>query len=101
MMVSFVVFVSHYCRERYWKPSFFAALEVVKGACEAAGVTMAGASLRWALHHSLLSGDAGDGIIIGASSPEQLATNLAVSSLFRSFKSLWLCLCPAGSVCKC
>jgi aryl-alcohol dehydrogenase-like predicted oxidoreductase len=67
--------------DRYWKPSFFAALEVIRHACEAEGVTMANAAIRWTLHHSLLKGSAGDGIIIGASSTKQLSDNLAVRLL--------------------
>ena len=65
-------------RNRYWKPTFFAALEVIRGACDSAGITMANAALRWITHHSLLKGATDDGIIIGASSAKQLTDNLAV-----------------------
>lgn len=34
------------------------------------------AALRWCLHHSALKKDLGDGIIVGASSSQQLEANL-------------------------
>ncbi len=43
-------------RDRYWKPSFFAALDAIKAACDAVSIPVAAASLRWMVHHSQLSG---------------------------------------------
>lgn len=63
-------------RNRYWKAEFFAALDVLRTACDTAGISMANASLRWLAHHSKLDGAAGDGIIIGASSIGHLESNL-------------------------
>ncbi|KAI6657708.1 Aflatoxin B1 aldehyde reductase member 4-like [Oopsacas minuta] len=40
------------------------------------GVTLLEASLRWMLHHSLLAGEYGDGLILGASSLEQTKENV-------------------------
>jgi len=40
------------------------------------GTTGIGAVVRWLLHHSQLSGEHGDGIIIGASNLEQLQQKL-------------------------
>lgn len=42
------------------------------------GLTGHAASLRWAIHHSALSGDHGDAIIIGARTVAQLKDNLEI-----------------------
>lgn len=61
---------------RYWKKQIFDALEIIRAACEKEGVSMAAAALRWLLHHSVLSGHHGDGLIFGASSLENCLNNL-------------------------
>lgn len=61
-------------RGRYWKPSFFEAVQGLKAACEREGTTMVQASYRWLAHHSALGGS--DGVILGASRLEQLRENL-------------------------
>ena len=38
---------------RYWKAGVFDALAIVRAACDVAGIPMAAASLRWAMHHSV------------------------------------------------
>jgi aflatoxin B1 aldehyde reductase len=43
-------------RSRYWKPAMFESLQTIKAACDACGVSMAAASLRWLVHHSALRG---------------------------------------------
>jgi aflatoxin B1 aldehyde reductase len=53
---------------RYWHPWVFDAVQVVREACLAAELPMAAASLRWLVHHSVLSPEHHDGVIIGASS---------------------------------
>lgn len=63
-------------RGRYWKDSYFSAVDIIAKACESSGLAMADASLRWMQHHSGLSGDRGDGVIIGASSTHHLLSNL-------------------------
>ncbi len=63
-------------QKRYWKKEFFDAAAVIREACEKEGIAMADAALRWLEFHSDLSEEAGDGIIIGASRPSQLAANL-------------------------
>jgi aflatoxin B1 aldehyde reductase len=42
------------------------------------GISGHAASLRWTAHHSALSAERGDGIIIGASSIKQLKENLTI-----------------------
>ena len=64
---------------RFYTPSNFRALELIQSACEDANISMVEASYRWLLRHSALhAGDVhegGDGILIGASSMEQLEEN--------------------------
>ncbi|XP_061422555.1 LOW QUALITY PROTEIN: aflatoxin B1 aldehyde reductase member 4-like [Lethenteron reissneri] len=70
-------------RNRYWKKHHFAGIDLVREALNVAygegKVSLTEAALRWMYHHSRLSGEAGDGVILGASSPEQLSQNLAAS----------------------
>ena len=50
---------------------------VLKDACDAAGVSMADAAMRWCKHHSILDASVGDGIIFGASSSSHAEHNIA------------------------
>lgn len=59
---------------RFYTPQCFAALEGIRNACEATGITMVDAAYRWLLLHSHLRPD--DGLLVGASSMEQLDQNL-------------------------
>lgn len=63
-------------RDRYWKHSYFDAVEQIRGACEAEGIPMAEAAYRWLANHSCMSPDRNDGILLGASRQEQLRQNL-------------------------
>ncbi|MHB1319208.1 MAG: aldo/keto reductase [Anaerolineae bacterium] len=58
--------------ERYWKDANFRALARLEEIAKQAGVTMVELALRW-----LLAQDAIDSILLGARTPEHLATNLA------------------------
>lgn len=59
---------------RYWKQSFFEALDIL---CEACGeMTMVEATYRWLAFHSVLNADLGDSILIGASKYAQLEQNI-------------------------
>lgn len=65
-------------RSRYFKDSTFDALKIIEPAVEKAGLTMVETAIRWCIHHSALKVvDGNDGLIIGASSIEQLDSNLA------------------------
>jgi aryl-alcohol dehydrogenase-like predicted oxidoreductase len=57
--------------DRYWHPVFFEAVERLRRAAAAAGRSLIDVSLNWLLHHT-----AADGVVLGASKPEQLAENL-------------------------
>lgn len=63
-------------RERYWKESYFEAVEKLTECCREAGVKPVEAAFRWLVHHSFLDASVGDGIIIGASSMVQFEQNL-------------------------
>ena len=63
-------------QNRYWKKSYFEAVEIVKEACAAEGITTVEATYRWMSHHSMLREERGDGIIIGASKLSHLQQNM-------------------------
>jgi aryl-alcohol dehydrogenase-like predicted oxidoreductase len=58
-------------RDRYWNPVQFAAVERLRGVAELAGLSLVELALRWVLARPLVSG-----ILLGASSNEQLVANL-------------------------
>ena len=61
---------------RYWKKSFFDAFEVIKAASEKHGISSIEATYRWLTYHSMLNGDRGDAILIGASKLDHLQQNM-------------------------
>lgn len=63
---------------RFYTPANFRALALIRSACEDANLSMVEATYRWLMRHSSL-GD-GDGILLGASSAEQLEENLRCCS---------------------
>lgn len=63
-------------RDRYWKHSYFDAIEQIKQACEAEGVPMVEAAYRWLVNHSCMKTELNDGVLLGASKQEQLLQNL-------------------------
>ena len=64
-------------RKRYWKQSYFDAVDAIKQACDAEGIPMAEAGYRWLSEHSMMDADKGDGILLGASRIEQMTQNMA------------------------
>ena len=60
---------------RFYTPANFAAIDIIRKACRAAGISMVDATYRWLCCHSVLGPD--DGILLGASSLAQLDENLA------------------------
>lgn len=61
---------------RYWKADHFAALEAFTSACRDCSIPPAQAALRWLVHHSGMSTDHGDGVIVGASAFGHLEQNI-------------------------
>ncbi len=62
---------------RYWKKSFFEGFEVIRAAAGKHGVSPIDATYRWLAYHSMLSGERGDAILIGASKLSHLKQNMA------------------------
>ncbi|KAM0492848.1 hypothetical protein ACHAP8_009701 [Fusarium lateritium] len=62
----------------YVKQSIEAAVDKALRVAAKYGIGGHAAALRWTAHHSILKQDHGDGVIIGASSLEQLENNLRV-----------------------
>ncbi|KAF4953302.1 hypothetical protein FGADI_6068 [Fusarium gaditjirri] len=62
--------------DRYLKPSITEATETALAAAARHGISGHGAALRWTAHHGALSREFGDAIVIGASSVEQLNSNI-------------------------
>jgi aflatoxin B1 aldehyde reductase len=63
-------------RARYWNDAYFDALDLLRPVAKKHGLTEVACALRWMTHHSLLKREFGDGIIIGASSTQQMEENM-------------------------
>lgn len=61
---------------RYWKKSFFDAIEVIKEMAGRHDISLFEATYRWLAYHSMLSEKRGDAIIIGASKLNHLIQNM-------------------------
>lgn len=64
-------------RKRYWKQSYFEAVNDIRIACQTEGIPMAEAAYRWLAYHSYLDASTNDGILLGASRLEQMTQNMA------------------------
>lgn len=67
-------------RDRYWKHSYFDAIESIREACDNEGILMVEAAYRWLINHSLMQSDLNDGILLGASRQEQMEQNLKAAT---------------------
>lgn len=63
-------------RKRYWKQSYFDAVDEIRKACEAENIPMVEAAYRWLCNHSMLDAAKGDGILLGASKITQMTQNM-------------------------
>ena len=63
-------------RDRFWREKYFDALDIIQSACQKEGVSVTSAALRWVTHHSALSGENNDALIVGASGISHLVSNL-------------------------
>ncbi|RDB24124.1 Aflatoxin B1 aldehyde reductase member 3 [Hypsizygus marmoreus] len=63
-------------RNRYWKEPYFQALAVIRKAAEKHNLSLPEVALRWLSHHSYLSREHGDAVLIGASSVKHIEQNL-------------------------
>lgn len=89
-------------RDRFWKPEYFKALDVIMAACESHDISMTSASMRWIMHHSDLRGGLNDGVILGASSVDHLQENLDATNegplpkeIVSAFNQAWETCRPA------
>ena len=75
---------------RYWNDPYFKAIDLLKPVCDKNSLTLAEVALRWMSHHSLMSREHGDSVIIGASSTKHLEQNLLdlEKGLLRKFSSM-------------
>ncbi|KAF7972036.1 hypothetical protein HWV62_19261 [Athelia sp. TMB] len=63
-------------RDRYWNEAYFKAMETIQAAADRHSLTAAEIALRWISHHSLMSREHGDSVLIGASSTKHIEQNL-------------------------
>lgn len=66
-------------RDRYWKQSYFDAVDEIRKACESEGIPMVEAAYRWLCNHSCLDASERDGILLGASRLSQMEQNMAAA----------------------
>jgi len=83
-------------RGRYWKKSFFDALQLLREVCEKYELTTIDATYRWLAYHSMLNGDRGDAILIGASKLSHLRQNMEAvkagplpEEMVNAFETAW------------
>lgn len=89
-------------RERFWHKETFDALDNVKTLCSKHDVTLPKAALKWMYHHSALSKDHRDAVIVCGSSVAQIEGNLEVSvddeplhqELADGFEGAWVACKP-------
>ena len=63
-------------RDRYWKQSYFDAVDEIRKSCEAEGIPMVEAAYRWLSNHSMMDASKCDGILLGASKITQMEQNM-------------------------
>ena len=83
-------------QKRYWKKSFFDGVEIIRTEAEKYGITTIEATYRWLAYHSMLRGERGDAIIIGASKLSHLQQNMETlkagplpQDLVEAFEQAW------------
>lgn len=83
-------------QSRYWKKSYFDAVSVIDTTAKKHGITCIEATYRWLVHHSMLNGNRGDAILIGASKIEHLKQNMATvkegplpEDIVKAFEDAW------------
>lgn len=67
-------------RKRYWKQSYFDAVDEIRKACETENIPLAEAAYRWLCYHSMMDATKGDGILLGASRLEQMTQNMEATT---------------------
>lgn len=67
-------------QQRYWKDSYFDAVDKIKEVCATYCMDAAEAAYRWLVHHSMLKAERGDAVIVGASRLTQLEQNMQAAA---------------------
>lgn len=82
---------------RYWKKSYFEAISLLKETVESHGISLIEATYRWLAFHSMLNGERGDAIIIGASKLNHLLQNMRaieqgplLEDITNAFEKAWM-----------
>lgn len=90
-------------QNRYWKKSYFDAIDIIKKSADKYGLTTVEATYRWLAYHSMLNDNRGDAIIIGASKLNHLIQNMDAvkagplpSDLVETFEKAWV-ICKSDS----
>lgn len=83
-------------RNYYFKDSYFQAIDSLKEAAAKHGITVQEIALRWIVHHSLLKGEHGDGIITGGSKLVNIKNSLVAlekpplpADLLKLVEDIW------------
>ena len=83
-------------RDKYWKKSNFDALDVIRECVLPLNMSMTEATYRWLAYHSMMNGDRGDAILIGASKINHLLQNIKAvkagplpESVVKAFEKAW------------
>ncbi|KAI0816020.1 Aldo/keto reductase [Trametes gibbosa] len=91
-------------RARYWKEPYFRALAEIEAVAQKHSLTLAEVALRWISHHSLMSRDHGDAVLIGASSVKHIKENLVdlekgplPEEVLKVLDDAWLSVSPYAS----
>jgi len=85
---------------RFYTDDNFAALDLIRKTCDDEKISLIEASYRWLLRHSSLSSTMNDGLLLGASSMQQLDQNLGACNaaadkgplsdkLLQQFEDAW------------
>ena len=84
-------------QKRYWKKSYFDAVNIIGKAAEKIGITSIEATYRWLAYHSMLNGERGDAILIGASKLTHLQQNIETikagslpADVVEAFEQAWM-----------
>ncbi|KAH9856181.1 Aldo/keto reductase [Lenzites betulinus] len=91
-------------RARYWKEPYFRALAEIEAVAQKHSLTLAEVALRWISHHSLMSREHGDAVLIGASSVKHIEENLVdlekgplPEEVLKVLDEAWLSVSPYAS----
>ena len=81
---------------RYWKKTYFDAVNKINETAQKHGISIVDATYRWMAYHSMLDGNRGDSILIGASKIDHLTQNIEAlnqgalpEDVVKAFEEAW------------